>query len=99
MEEQVTFKSYVLGFVFSLALTLMAFYLVAKRLLAGPGLIASLVGLALLQMGIQLHFFFHMETEPRPKWNLLMFLFMALVLVVIVFGSLWIMYSLNYNDM
>lgn len=99
MEEQVTFKSYVLGFVFSLILTLMAFILVAKKMVTGVGLTAALVSLALLQMGIQLHFFFHMETEPRPKWNLLMFLFMALVLVVIVFGSLWIMYSLNYNDM
>jgi cytochrome o ubiquinol oxidase subunit IV len=99
VENQVTFKAYLLGFVFSLVLTLMAYFLVVGHLLTGHSLLAAIVGLGVIQMVIQLHFFFHMDTEPKPRWNTLMFLFMALVLVVIVFGSLWIMYNLNYNDM
>jgi cytochrome o ubiquinol oxidase operon protein cyoD len=50
-------------------------------------------------MVVQLHYFFHLGQESKPRWNLLMFLFMALVLVVVVFGSLWIMYSLEHYDM
>lgn len=97
MESQVTFKAYFLGLIFSLALTLMAYFLVLKRLLVGSGLIAAIVGLGIVQMAVQLHFFFHLATESKPRWNLLLFLFMLLVLIVIVFGSLWIMYNLNYG--
>ena len=95
--EQVTLKAYLWGFLLSLVLTLMAYGLVVRRLLTGPSLLMAIMGLGLLQNVVQLHFFFHMGSEPKPRWNLMMFLFMALILVVIVFGSLWIMYSLNYD--
>lgn len=87
-------KAYLWGFGLSLVLTLLAYGLVVKHLLAGPSLLTAIIGLGLLQMVVQLHFFFHMGAEPKPRWNLMMFLFMALVLVVVVFGSLWIIYSL-----
>ena len=95
--EQVTFKAYLWGFILSLILTLMAYVVVVKRLLTGSHLLMTIIGLGLVQMVVQLHFFFHMGNEPKPRWNMMMFLFMVLILVVIVFGSLWIMYSLNYD--
>jgi len=41
----------------------------------------------------------YLAGEDNPHWNLLVFFFMIMVLVIIVFGSLWIMYSLNYREM
>ncbi len=98
-EEQGTFKFYLLGFIFCVVLTLTAYFLVDKHLLTGWTLIFAILGLGVIQMAIQLLFFMHLGGEKNPHWNLLVFFFMLMVLVIIVFGSLWIMYSLNYREM
>ena len=98
-QEHGNIKSYLLGFILSLLLTLAAFLIVSKHLLAGWNLALTLAALALSQMTVQFILFLHLGQEDRPRWNLITFLFMALVLVVIVFGSLWIMYSLDYRMM
>jgi heme/copper-type cytochrome/quinol oxidase subunit 4 len=41
--------------------------------------------------------FLHLGNEAKPRLKLLVFGFMALVVMILVFGSLWIMYSLNYR--
>lgn len=92
-------KSYATGFVFSVALTLLAYQAVVNHWLSGPALIGTVMGLAVLQLIVQLVFFLHLGSESKPRWNLVMFLFMLLVLVIIVGGSLWIMANLNYNMM
>jgi cytochrome o ubiquinol oxidase operon protein cyoD len=46
---------------------------------------------------VQLVFFLHLGGEGKPRWRLTAFLFMLLVLVILVFGSLWIMYNLDYH--
>jgi len=97
--EQVTLKDYIWGFLVSLLLTLSAYLLVVKRLFAGKILAFIIISLGLIQMIAQLRYFFHLGHESKPRFNLLMFLFMALILVVVVFGSLWIMYSLKHYDM
>lgn len=101
-----TFKFYLMGFVLCLVLTLAAYFLVAENLLAGWNLIFAILGLGVIQMAIQLIFFMHLGSEPeeptggkKVHWNLLVFFFMVMVIVIIVFGSLWIMYTLNYREM
>lgn len=94
-----TFKSYVIGFILSLILTLGAYFLVVNHVWNGWTLILAIVGLGLVQVCIQLFFFLHLGEEPKPYWNVLIFLFMLLVLVVIVSGSLWIIYNLDYRVM
>lgn len=92
-----TLKSYVIGFILSMALTLFAFFLVDQQVLQSSDLVITIVTLAVIQMVIQLIFFFHMNKESPPFWNLCIFLFMALVLGIVVIGTLWVMYHLNYN--
>ena len=98
-----TLLSYISGFVFSLVLTLTVFILVNGHLTTGHEayshgfLTLAIVGLAIVQLVVQLVFFLHLGAESRPRWNLAVFLFMLVVLVVIVGGSLWIMDNLNYN--
>lgn len=97
--EHGSIKSYILGFVLSLLFTFASYFLVDLHLLEGAGLVIAITIFALLQAVVQLVLFLHLGTESKPRWNLLVFLFMALVLAVIVFGSIWIMYNLNYRMM
>ncbi len=58
-------------------------------------LVYTIVALALLQALAQLVFFLHLGGDSTSHWDLIVFFFMALVTLILVFGSLWIMYSLN----
>ena len=53
--------------------------------------------LALLQFTVQMIYFLHLGHESRPRWKLGVFGMMLVVVLIIVFGSLWIMNSLNYR--
>lgn len=95
--KKYSLNPYFVGYGLSLLLTLSAFALVAQQSLSKRNLVAVVVLLALIQLFVQLRFFLHLGKESKPKWNLAAFAFMAIVLVILVFGSLWIMYSLNYS--
>lgn len=88
-----------IGFVLSLAVTLLAYFAVVGEWLNGLWLLIALCGLALIQMVIQLVYFLHLGEEVRPRYRLASFLFMSGILLIIVVGSLWIMHHLNYNMM
>lgn len=98
-------KSYVSGFIISLLLTLTAFALVAQHIdssqdaLSDNVLIPVVIGLAIIQLIVQLVFFLHLGREKKPRFNLTAFLFMLLVVVLLVGGSLWIMANLDYHGM
>lgn len=94
-----TLRTYQIGFASSVILTLAAFYLVSRHVLAGWGLVLAILALAVIQLCIQLIFFLHLGDESRPRWRLNVFLFMLMVLLIVVVGSLWIMYNLNYRMM
>ena len=88
-------KSYLVGFISSLILTLISFGLVMTEAINAPYLFYALVTLALVQAIFQLLFFLHLSYEPKPQWESLVFYFMLLVLIIIVIGTLWIMIDLN----
>lgn len=98
-DEEISLKSYWVGFVLSLVLTVGSYLLVVCDLLRGWSLEAGIVGCGLLQAFVQFQLFLHLGKETKPRYRLLVFLFMLLVLVILVFGSLWIMHNLNYHDM
>lgn len=91
--------SYVTGFLLSIILTIAAYVLVVNHVVTGGWLVTAIVGLALVQLCVQLLFFLHLGEEKRPRWNFVTLLFAGLVVLIIVFGSLWIMNNLNYNMM
>lgn len=93
----VTVWLYVIGFILAVGLTVMAYVTVTAQLFTNEVAILILMGLAVIQFVVQLIFFLHIGQESKPRWNLAAFLFTLLVLIVIVFGSLWIMYNLNYG--
>lgn len=96
-------KSYIIGFLFSIILTLAAYVPVEMHvnshhmMLAPELLMWIIIPLAFIQMIIQLLFFLHLGQESRPRWKLVMFInFISIVLIVVV-ASIWIMQHLNYN--
>ena len=94
-----TIKSYVIGFISSLLLTMLSFSLVVFKLLSGHVLVYTLIALAVVQAIVQLIFFLHIGQEAKPRWETMAFAFTVLVLLIIVVGSLWIMNDLNERMM
>ncbi|MFZ9035365.1 MAG: cytochrome o ubiquinol oxidase subunit IV [Francisellaceae bacterium] len=90
-----TYGSYVVGFILSIVLTLIAFWLVGFHVLPKTGAYIAIAVLALLQLFVQLYFFLHLDFGSKTRWNLTAFIFALVVVIILVFGSLWIMYNLN----
>lgn len=103
-----TLRSYITGFVLSLALTLGAAWLVSASIKsAGSGhaiftpdmLIGILLALAIVQLFVQLIFFMHLADESGPRWKLGGLISAVGIILIVVIGSIWIMNHLNYNMM
>ncbi len=90
---------YTAGFILSVLLTITAYIVATKGMFAGWAVLFVLLGLALVQLIVQLLFFLHIEEENSPNWNLVAFIFTLFFVTVIVVGSLWIMHNLDYNMM
>lgn len=92
-------NSYIAGFVLSIILTVIPYYVVTEEKLFGNQLIIALLGYAVIQLFVQLYFFLHIGRESKPRWNLISLVGMACIILIIVVGSLWIMKNLNYHSM
>jgi len=93
----VKYISYIVGFVLSIATTLLAYFFVVNKLLPKESLIYVVMGIAVVQLVVQLVFFLHLGRGNR--WKVITFAFALLVVLVVVIGSLWIMHNLDYNMM
>jgi cytochrome o ubiquinol oxidase operon protein cyoD len=96
-ESRPTIRSYVIGYVASIILTLTAYLVVTRHLSLKWVMVAIVIGIAMLQFVTQMIFFLHLGREGKPRWKLFVFFFMLLVVSILVFGSLWIMNNLNYR--
>lgn len=94
----VSFKPGILGFIFSLALTVAAYRIVTYYHLKHEVLIFTIFGFGIVQALVQLVFFLHLGlAEEKPRWNLIFFCFTVVVLIIVIGCSLWIMHHLHYN--
>ncbi len=98
-------KTYVIGFVLSVVLTLIAFGLVSTHVAhhhnypSDSFVMVALLALAVVQLFVQMVFFLHIRRGGKPRWNAWAFAFAAVVVAIVVIGSLWIMSNLNYRMM
>jgi cytochrome o ubiquinol oxidase operon protein cyoD len=92
-------RTYLIGFILCLVLTLIAFAIVGKDSLSNTFLYVTVSVLAILQLIVQVVCFLRLNASKGARWNLVSFLFTILIILVIVGGSLWIMWNLNYNMM
>jgi cytochrome o ubiquinol oxidase operon protein cyoD len=95
--EQTTLATYAVGFVLSVILTLIAFWLIGGHHLHGGAGLFAIFSLALLQFSVQVLCFLHLAEERRPRNKLLAFVSMIVVVIILAGGSLWIMNNLDYH--
>ena len=95
-----TRKGYVVGFLLSVVLTAIPFWLVMAKVLERPGVTgALLLGLAAVQIVVHMVYFLHMNAKSEGGWSLLALIFTIVLVVIALSGSLWVMYHLNTNMM
>ena len=95
--------SYMIGFVASLMLTLMAFELVKLHVDSGhlspthEILVPALFLLAIIQLIAQTFFFLDLGVEKKPHMRTWFFVFALQLVCIVVAGSVWIMNNLDYR--
>ena len=92
-------RSYSIGFVLSVVLTLIPYYFVTRELFSAKNLLLVAAFFGVLQLFVQVIFFLHLHKKSKPHWNMIIFSFTLLIVSFLVIGSLWIMYHLNVNMM
>jgi cytochrome o ubiquinol oxidase operon protein cyoD len=93
-------RGYLTGFVLSVLLTAIPFYVVMQGSLTSSAQTAALVlGFAVVQIVVHMVYFLHMNTKAEGGWNLLAFLFTLILVVIAISGSIWVMHHLNANMM
>lgn len=95
-----TRKSYLTGFVLSVILTAIPFWLVMGNVIA-DSMITTLVIMAfgVAQILVHMIYFLHMNTKSEGGWTMMAAIFTIIVVVIALSGSLWVMYHLNTNMM
>lgn len=95
-----TFGSYVTGFVLSVILTAIPFWLVMGHVFENTLITAFLVmGFGFVQILVHMVYFLHMNTHSEGGWNFMALIFTAVLVLIMLTGSLWVMYHLNTNMM
>ncbi|WP_426449691.1 cytochrome o ubiquinol oxidase subunit IV [Paenibacillus sp. S-38] len=88
-------KSYVIGFLLSIVLTIIPVAAVMNHMLEGKALLVLILAMAILQFVVQLVFFMHLKEGENARWNIMALILGLIILLTIVAGSIWIM---TYNQ-
>ncbi|MFT3754812.1 MAG: cytochrome o ubiquinol oxidase subunit IV [Pseudoxanthomonas sp.] len=96
----VTLKGYALGFILSVILTAIPFWLVMGNVFANTATTAIVItAFAMVQVVVHMVFFLHLNAKSEGGWNMLATIFTLILLVITISGSLWVMHHLNKNMM
>jgi len=90
-------RGYLVGYALAALLTAVSFSIARSTLVWEPSIPIALSVLAMAQMGVHLVFFLHLTSGPDNLNNVLALAFGLLIVLLVVFGSLWIMHSLDQN--
>ncbi|ETI59831.1 MULTISPECIES: cytochrome o ubiquinol oxidase subunit IV [Marinomonas] len=88
-------KSYLVGFIWSVILTGIPFWMVMTEAFdKGPTYI-TIVLLAIVQIFVHLKYFLHLDFSEQGKLDTYSFIFSAVIIVMVVALSVWIIYASN----
>jgi len=88
-------KSYMIGFLLSVVLTVIPFWLVMGHVLPKGVTLVAIFLFAIVQVLVHLKYFLHLDFSTDGRWNTLSFIFTMLVIVMLVGLSIWIIFSAN----
>ncbi len=85
--------SYAIGFVLSVILTAIPFYMVMDGGFSRHATLLTMVILGLVQVVVHLICFLHMNMSSEGRWNVMAFIFTAIIILLVVGLSLWIIFT------
>ena len=95
-----TLGGYVTGFVLSVILTAIPFWLVMGKVFASPTTTTIVIlGLGMVQILVHMIYFLHMNSKLESGWTMMALVFTLILVVITLSGSLWVMYHLKSNMM
>ena len=93
-------KDYAIGFVLSVILTAIPFWLVMAKVFDKSSTTAAVIlAFAAVQVVVHMVYFLHMNGKNEGGWSLLALLFTLVLLLIVLAGSIWVMYHMNLNMM
>ena len=99
-EPHGTLKEYLTGFILSVILTAIPFYLLMGDVSWSKTTIAFVVmAFAAVQMVVHMIYFLHMTPKSEDGWTLTSLVFTLILVVITLAGSLWVMYHMDNNMM
>ena len=95
-----TLSTYLLGFVLSVVLTAIPFWLVMGKVIEKPSTTALVIlAFAAVQIVVHMIYFLHMNTASGNGWSMMALIFTIVMVVIALSGSLWVMHHLTSNMM
>lgn len=95
-----TFSGYMWGFVVSIILTAIPFWLVMGNIISDRSTaVMVLGGFAVVQILVHMVFFLHMNGKIEGGWTLLSTIFTVVFVAIGIAGTLWVMFHMNTNMM
>ncbi|RYF82332.1 MAG: cytochrome o ubiquinol oxidase subunit IV [Comamonadaceae bacterium] len=93
-------KEYVIGFVLSVILTAIPFWLVMGDVISNrTTAVLVLGGFAVVQIVVHMVFFLHMNGKVEGGWTMLSTIFTIVFVAIAIAGTLWVMFHMNTNMM
>ena len=99
-EPHSTFSGYMTGFLLSIILTAIPFWLVMAKVISDrPTAVMVLGGFAVIQILVHMVYFLHMNGKVEGGWTLLSTIFTVVFVAIAIAGTLWVMFHMNTNMM
>jgi cytochrome o ubiquinol oxidase operon protein cyoD len=93
-------KDYAIGFILSVILTAIPFWLVMTHQFEKSSTTAIVVlAFAAIQVIVHMVYFLHMNGKAEGGWSMLATVFTVVLLFIVLSGSIWVMYHMNKNMM
>ena len=94
----ITFGGYMTGFVLSVILTAIPFWLVMGKVFENTTVTTFVIlGFAMVQIYVHMVFFLHMTSKAEGGWTWMSLIFTTVLVVIALSGSMWVMYHLDTN--
>ncbi len=95
-----SFSGYMTGFVLSVVLTAIPFWLVMAKVITERNTAVLVLGaFAVVQILVHMVCFLHMNGKVEGGWTLLSTIFTVVFVAIAIAGTLWVMYQMNAHMM
>jgi cytochrome o ubiquinol oxidase operon protein cyoD len=92
-------KDYSIGFILSVILTAIPFWLVMTHRMEPGSTKLVLFAFAAVQVVVHMIYFLHMNSKSEGGWNFMALVLTIILLFIVMTGSIWVMYHMNANMM